>query len=125
MRLIRPEGQARRDELICERYYLGSTHVVRRQLRYVPELDDERVAPVGWNVAAHHLTGWRNGSGEAWNNSGFRASVAIVLLGLAGFVQYSGVGGIIETFSRMTVTLMNCDWSSFIYNLSLPSVMAS
>jgi hypothetical protein len=57
VRLIEPGEKAAWDQLITERHYLKNAHLVGRQLRYIAELDGQKIALLGWNVAAYHLKG--------------------------------------------------------------------
>jgi Domain of unknown function (DUF4338) len=57
VRLLRPDEQARWDELITTRHYLHNAHLVGEQLRYVAETDGQWQALLGWSAPAYHLKG--------------------------------------------------------------------
>jgi len=58
VRLITPEEQPRRDELIASRHNLKNATLVGEQLRYVfSDPNDQWLALPGWNAAAYHLKG--------------------------------------------------------------------
>lgn len=55
VRLIRPEEQARWDELITAHHYLKNARLVGEQLRYVVEYQGQWLALLGWSAAAYHI----------------------------------------------------------------------
>lgn len=57
VRLVRPEEEARWDELIIQHHYLKSARMVGEQLRYVAEYRREWLALLGWSAASYHLKG--------------------------------------------------------------------
>ena len=57
VRLLRPDEQARWDELITTRHYLHNAHLVGEQLRYVAETDGQWQALLGGSAPAYHLKG--------------------------------------------------------------------
>lgn len=57
VRLVRPEEEARWEELMAKHHYLKSARMVGEQLRYVAEYQGQWLALLGWSAAAHHLKG--------------------------------------------------------------------
>ena len=67
VRLVRPEEEARWDELIIQHHYLKSARMVGEQLRYVAEFQGQWLALLGWSAAAYHLKGRDGWIG--WNDN--------------------------------------------------------
>jgi hypothetical protein len=57
VRLVRPEEEARWDELMVQHHYLKSARMVGEQLRYVAEYQGQWLALLGWSAASYHLKG--------------------------------------------------------------------
>src|ERR1700751_5198341 len=55
VRRIRPEEQAKFDQLIIESHYLHNADFVGQQLRYVAEYQDQWGALLVWNAGAYKL----------------------------------------------------------------------
>ena len=76
VRLVRPDEEARWDQLISEHHYLKSARMVGEQLRYVAEHQGQWLALVGWSAAAYHLKG-RDGW-VGWDENQRRARLHLV-----------------------------------------------
>jgi hypothetical protein len=57
VRLVRPEEEARWDQLMIQHHYLKSARMVGEQLRYVAEYQGQWLALLGWSAASYHLKG--------------------------------------------------------------------
>ena len=57
LRLVRPEEEARWEELVIQHHYLKSARMVGEQLRYVAEYQGQWLALLGWSAASYHLKG--------------------------------------------------------------------
>lgn len=76
VRLVRPEEEARWEELIEQHHYLKSARMVGEQLRYVAEYQGQWLALLGWSAAAYHLKGRERWIG--WNQNQRRARLHLV-----------------------------------------------
>jgi len=76
VRLVRPEEEARWDELIVQHHYLKSARMVGEQLRYVAEYQGQWLALLGWSAASYHLKGREGWIG--WNDNQRRARLHLV-----------------------------------------------
>jgi len=57
VRLVRPEEQARWNQLMTQHHYLKNARMVGEQLCYVAEAHGQWLALLGWSAAAYHLKG--------------------------------------------------------------------
>ncbi len=76
VRLVRPEEQARWEELMIDHHYLKSARMVGEQLRYVAEYQGQWLALLGWSAASYHLKGRDGWIG--WSDNQRRARLHLV-----------------------------------------------
>lgn len=76
VRLVRPEEEARWDELMTRHHYLKSARMVGEQLRYVAEHQGQWLALLGWSAASYHLKGRDGWIG--WSDNQRRARLHLV-----------------------------------------------
>jgi hypothetical protein len=76
VRLIRPEEQARWDQLISQHHYLKNANLVGERLCYVVEYQDRWLALLGWAAAAYHIRARDQWIG--WNDNQRRARLPLV-----------------------------------------------
>ena len=76
VRLVRPEEEARWDELIVQHHYLKNARMVGEQLRYVAEYRGQWLALLGWSAASYHLKGRDGWIG--WDDNQRRARLHLV-----------------------------------------------
>jgi hypothetical protein len=76
VRLVRPEEEARWEQLMIEHHYLKSARMVGEQLRYVAEYQGQWLALLGWSAASYHLKGRDGWIG--WSDNQRRARLHLV-----------------------------------------------
>ena len=76
VRLVRPEEEARWEELMIQHHYLKSARMVGEQLRYVAEHQGQWLALLGWSAASYHLKGRDGWIG--WSDNQRRARLHLV-----------------------------------------------
>jgi uncharacterized protein DUF4338/DDE family transposase len=76
VRLIRPEEQARWEELVSQHHYLKSANLVGERLCYVVEYNGQWLALLGWAAAAYHIRARDQWIG--WNDNQRRARLQLV-----------------------------------------------
>lgn len=76
VRLVPAHERERWEQLMVERHYLKSAHLVGEQLRYVAEYRGRWLALLGWSAAAYHLRARDQWIG--WNDNQRRARLRLV-----------------------------------------------
>ena len=76
VRLVRPEEQARWDQLVSEHHYLENAHLVGERLCYVIEYQGQWLALLGWAAAAYHVRARDTFIG--WNDNQRRGRLHLV-----------------------------------------------
>lgn len=76
VRLVRPEEEARWEELMSHHHYLKSGRMVGEQLRYVAEYQGQWMALLGWSAASYHVKGRDGWIG--WDQNQRRARLHLV-----------------------------------------------
>lgn len=76
VRLVRPEEEARWNQLMIQHHYLKSAQMVGEQLRYVAEYQGQWLALLGWSAASYHLKGRDGWIG--WDENQRRARLHLV-----------------------------------------------
>src|ERR1019366_8238030 len=76
VRLVRPEEQARWDQLVSEHHYLENANLVGERLCYVVEYRGQWLALLGWAAAAYHLRARDTWIG--WNDNQRRGRLHLV-----------------------------------------------
>lgn len=76
VRLVAADERERWEQLMVERHYLKSAHLVGEQLRYVAEYRGRWLALLGWSAAAYHLRARDQWIG--WNDNQRRARLRLV-----------------------------------------------
>ena len=110
VRLVRPEEQARWDQLVSEHHYLKNAHLVGERLCYVVEYQGQWMALLGWAAAAYHLRARDTWIG--WNDNQRRGRLHLVannarfcVLGAAG--QYPNLA---SRALALNLARLSTDW---------------
>lgn len=110
VRLVRPEEQARWDQLVSEHHYLGNAHLVGERLCYAVEYRGQWLALLGWAAAAYHLRARETWIG--WNDNQRRGRLHLVannarfcVLGAAG--QYPNLA---SRAMALNLARLSADW---------------
>ena len=112
VRLLRPDEQARWEELITTGHYLHNAHLVGEQLRYVAEADGQWLALLGWSAPAYHLKGRATWIG--WSSEQRRARLHL-LANNARFLVLSAPGQLPNLASRalaLCCARLSDDWQA-------------
>ena len=110
VRLVRPEEQARWDQLVSEHHYLENANLVGERLCYVVEYQRQWLALLGWAAAAYHLRARDTWIG--WNDNQRRGRLHLVannarfcVLGAAG--QYPNLA---SRALALNLARLSADW---------------
>jgi hypothetical protein len=76
VRLIRPDEQARWDQLVSQHHYLKNPNLVGERLCYVAETQGQWLALLGWSAAAYHIRARDQWIG--WSANQRRARLALL-----------------------------------------------
>lgn len=112
VRLVRPEEEARWEELMIQHHYLKSARMVGEQLRYVAEYQGRWLALMGWSAASYHLKG-RDGC-IGWSDNQRRARLHLVANN-ARFCRLGGPGEYPNLASRamaLNLARLSEDWQT-------------
>ena len=110
VRLIRPEEQARWDQLVSEHHYLENANLVGERLCYVAELRGQWMALLGWSAAAYHIRARDEWIG--WSDNQRRARLHL-LASNARFCVLSAPGQYPNLASRvlaLNLARLSADW---------------
>jgi len=112
VRLVRPEEQARWDQLVSEHHYLENANLVGERLCYVVEYQGQWLALLGWAAAAYHLRARDTWIG--WNDNQRRGRLHLVannarfcVLGAAG--QYPNLA---SRALALNLARLSADWQA-------------
>jgi len=112
VRLVRPEEEARWEELMAKHHYLKSARMVGEQLRYVAEYQGQWLALLGWSAAAHHLKGRDGWIG--WSDNRRRGRLHLV----ANNVRFCRLGepsqypNLASRAMALNLTRLSQDWQA-------------
>jgi len=112
VRLIRPEEQARWEELVSEHHYLKNAHMVGERLCYVAEYQGQWMALLGWSAAAYRVKA--RDAWIGWNDNQRRGRLPLVannarfcVLGAAG--QYPNLA---SRVMALNLERLSADWQA-------------
>lgn len=112
VRLVRPEEEARWEELMIQHHYLKSARMVGEQLRYVAEYEEQWLALLGWSAASYHLKGRDGWIG--WDDNQRRARLGL-LANNARFCRLGEPGEYPNLASRamaLNLARLSQDWQA-------------